>query len=323
MGAMARIQRLLLPVGLPAALIFGVFAPRPGLWVDAHSWLGMSWSNFSILVVFLINGIQMPQVATHDRALVRAAVQVCVLNLVVAPAIVWVLFQVVDLPLGAAVPLALMASVPTTLSSATVTGTNAGGDRLWSLVLTVACVLAGSVTAPIAVGALLGSSVSISVWPLLSQVLELVLLPVAVGWALRRWVWRRPPSWLGMVPSLAVMSVVWVTMSRQSETVRALAPSTLALIAVVAVVGHAGMLAMAWLAARGRSWDHAMPVLFVTAQKTLPMALTILVILGDQSPEVAAVSAVATVACVAWHFTQVFGDSVLAARLLRSAPTAR
>lgn len=275
----------------------------------------LSFSDLSVIVIFFVNGLQIRFTGARDRDLLRAIVIVLGLNLVVAPTLGGLAVRLLDLPLGLAVALALMASVPTTMSTAAVIAINVGGDRLWALALTITTVLLGSVTAPLAVSWILSAEVSISPWPILGQVMMIVMLPIAVGVLVRKTLLPKSPPWLTPIPSLAVLGVVWVTMSNNSEAAAQMSLALVAAMVVMAVVGHGFLLAAASVPAARMPTEQAMPVLFVASQKTLPLALTILVILQDSVPAIAAVAAVATVGCVVWHFLQVFADSLLSQRL--------
>lgn len=306
---------MLLPVGLPLVLLLGILWPQPGAAVGGWAFGPLTFSDAAVVLIFFVNGLQMRFAGARDPALLRAIAWVLGINLVLAPALGLAAVRVLDLPLGLAVGIALMASVPTTMSSAAVIAINAGGDRLWALTLTIVTVLVGSITAPLAVSMILSAAVSVSPWPLLQQVALIVLLPSVVGVLARRTIVRRPPEWVGLIPSIAVIMVVWTTMSVQSDAASELSALALAAMVVVGVVGHGVLLFAAGLPARRMTTARAMPVVFVASQKTLPLALTILVILVAEVPQIAAVAAAATITCVVWHFIQVFGDSVLADRL--------
>jgi predicted Na+-dependent transporter len=276
----------------------------------------LPWTDLAVVVIFVVVGLTTEFAGARNRSLLGAVARVLLINLVLAPLVGVLAIGLLDLPIGVALGAAVMASVPTTLSSAAVIAINVGGDRVWALTLTVVCVVVGAFTAPVAVSLILATAeVELSPWPILADVLKIVLLPAIAGALLRRLALPSPPHWLSVVPSTMVLSVVWVTISEQSQTVRSMAPALLLVMAAVAVVVHGALLAAAGAAVRGMPTEHAMPVLFVAAQKTLPVALTILVLLGDQVPGVAAELAIATIACVVWHFTQLLADSLLADRI--------
>lgn len=312
---MARFNRLILPVGLPLAVLVGLLLPELGRTAGSLGAGPLTFSDIAIIVIFFINGLQTRLAGVKDRHLVRAALLVLGINLLLAPlvgaAAVWLL----SLPLGLATGVALMVSVPTTLSSAAVIAVSVGGDRAWALTLTIVTVLLGSVTAPLAVSGILAADVSVSPWPILADVLWLVLAPTVLGYGLRKLWWSDPPQWLGAVPSVAVLSVVWVTMSTNAETALQMPWYLVFAMVLAAAVGHGVLLAAAGAVVHGMPVQHAMPVLFVASQKTLPLALTILTIISEQVPQIAGVAAIATITCVVWHFLQLFVDSLLAQRL--------
>jgi len=310
-----RVQQLILPVGLPIVMALGIFFSGPGIAMgDVH--IGPVYFNdLMVILIFLVNGHQMRFTGIGDRSLMRALALVVSINLIIAPVLGYFAVSYISMPIGLAVGLAIMASVPTTLSSAAVIATNVGGNHLWALALTIFTVLIGSFTAPLAISAILSASVPISPWPILFDILLTVLVPTAIGVLARFTFLPRLPSWAALIPSVAVLLIVWVTMSQESEGARSIDPVLILGMIVVAVVGHQILLTLGFAAGRSMSTEHAMPVLFVSAQKTLPLALTILLILTEQFPGLAAVGAVATITCVLWHFWQVFFDSVISQRL--------
>ena len=312
---LARVNRLILPVGLIVVVTAGLVAPAVGESVGAARFGGASFSDVCIITVFFVNGLQTRLTGARDPALLRAIAPVAGINLLLAPVLGVVAVRLLDLPFGLEVGIALMASVPTTLSSAAVIAINVGGDRLWALTLTIVTVLLGSVTAPIAVSWILSADVELDPWPVLLTVAATVILPTVLGYLLRKFLWHSPPQWVSVVPSVAVLGVVWVTMSTNAEAAKAMAPVLVLAMIAAASVGHGALLAAARAASAGMPVRHAMPVLFVASQKTLPLALTILAIISEQLPEIAAVAAVATITCLVWHFLQLFADSVLAHRL--------
>ena len=319
----ARANRLILPIGLPLVMLFGVFLPAPGAALDQARPLGISVSDLCVLTIFFVNGLNMRLSGTRDRQLLRALLLVLGINLILAPLLAAGVIMSVDITLGVLLGMALMASVPTTLSSGAVIAINAGGDRVWALALTVVTVLIGSVTAPLAISALLSTAVSINPWPLLLDTAVMVLVPTAAGWLVRRTIWPKQPAWLGLVPSAAVLTVVWMTMSTYADEARAMSLALIGLMVLVGAVGHGVLLGASSLASRGMPHRQAMPVLFIGSQKTLPLALTMLVLVIEAVPALAVAASVATITCVIWHFIQVFADSLLGNRLAIRAATSR
>jgi sodium/bile acid cotransporter 7 len=314
-ATVAQVNRLILPAGLPLAIGVGLLLPGLG---SAAAGVGLgpvSFTDWCIITIFFINGLQIRFTGAKDRALFRAVPTVLGINLILAPLLGWAGVRLIEMPLGLVVGIALMAAVPTTMSSAAVIAINVGGDRLWALLLTIVTVLVGAFTAPIALSAILSSDVALDPWPILGQVVLTVVLPTAVGYGVRKAVWRHPPDWLSIVPSVAVLAVVWVNMSTNADAAKAMPLVLLVAMAAAAAVGHGALLGAAGAASAGLPVRHAMPVLFVASQKTLPLALSILAIVAEQVPAIDEVAAVATITCLVWHFLQLIADSALSQRL--------
>jgi sodium/bile acid cotransporter 7 len=314
-ASVAQVNRLILPVGLPVVIGVGLLFPGLGAAADRLAVGPVSFTDWCIIIIFFVNGLQIRFTGARDRALLRAIPTVLAINLVLAPVLGWAGVRLIEMPLGLVVGIALMAAVPTTLSSAAVIAINVGGDRLWALLLTIVTVLVGAFTAPIAVSAILSSDVELDPWPILGQVVLTVVLPTAVGYAVRKTMWAHPPEWLSIVPSVAVLAVVWVNMSTNADAAKAMPLVLLLVMLAAAAVGHGALLGAAGASSAGLPVQHAMPVLFVAAQKTLPLALSILAIVGEQVPAIDDVAAVATITCLVWHFLQLIVDSMLSQRL--------
>lgn len=312
---MAQVNRLILPAGLPLVIGVGLALPWLGTAAEGLATGAVTFTDWCIIIIFFINGLQLRLAGARDRSLGRAILTVLSINLVLAPVIGWAGVRLLELPLGMVVGIALMAAVPTTMSSAAVIADNVGGDRLWSLLLTIVTVLAGAFTAPIAVSLILSSDVDLDPWPILGQVVLTVVLPTIVGYFVRKSVWSSPPAWLTVVPSVAVLAVVWVNMSSNAEAAKAMPLVLLLAMLAAAAVGHGALLAAAAAASADLPARHAIPVVFVASQKTLPLALSILAIVVEQVPEVGEFAAVATITCLVWHFLQLIADSWLAPRL--------
>ncbi len=312
---MTRAHRLLLPVGLPLVVLVGLAVPAVGESVGSIELGPAGFSDLCIILTFLVTGLFTSSAALRFPGLLRGLTTVLVINLLVAPLLGVAAVRALDPQLGLAVGIALMVSVPTTLSSAAVITVNVGGDRLWAVTLTVVTAILGSITAPIAVSAILGANVSINAWPILGQIIIVVLVPMTLGYLVGRFWWRAPPMWLSLLPTLSVLALVWVTMSRNAEAARGMEPALVGAMVVVAGAVHGVLLISAAVSGRGLPFEHAIPVLFVASQKSLPLALAILTLVANQSPQVAHVAAVATITCLVWHFLQLFADSALSHRL--------
>jgi len=154
---------------------------------------------------------------------------------------------------------------------------------------------------------------SLSPWPLLRQLILIVLLPFIIGMISKRII-RIPPRniVLRYLPSTCVIATVWMSMSASSETLKELNPSLLALIALSAACIHAVLILLCWLSrllyrSQREEW---LALLFTASQKTLPVAVGVLTFLHQPA-------GLALVACILFHFMQLFADSLLASRFAR------
>jgi predicted Na+-dependent transporter len=314
MSGYDRFSQWLLPVGVLLALIAGLTIPEPGQSLGAIALGPLDVTAASVIVIFLISGIAIRSATLHLAGLPRAAVMVCVLNLVLAPTLAGLLLTVVSLPIGLVFGLAAIISVPTTLSSAAVLTQVAGGDQAWGTALTVLCVFVGAITAPLAVSLLLSAEVVVPAGPLLLQLVLLVVVPSALGYLVARGLgWQVNRFWR-LVPSLGVILLAWITVSESAETVQGTPGQQLLLAVMLVIGGHAVMLLLARIASAGLPRERAIPVFFVTAQKTLPLALTIIAAVAALVPELQFYAADAVVVAVLWHFLQLLVDGSLAAR---------
>jgi predicted Na+-dependent transporter len=314
------VSRLVLPIGIVVAMAVGLLYPAPGRWLGGAGCGPVDATAVSVVLIFLVSGVAIRGAAVERRGFARAAIAVLGMNLLVAPLLAAVALNVVPITGGLAFGLAVMAAVPTTLSSAAVMTQVAGGDQVWGAALTVACVLAGAVTAPVAVSLLLRTEATVPTGPLLLRVALLVIVPLLVGylWA-RATGWRVNRFW-ALVPSLGVITLAWITVSRSAESLRETPLARLAATVALVIVAHGVMLLLAAAAARGLPRRQALAAFFVTAQKTLPLALTLIAAVASLVPQLRPAAAEAVVVAVLWHFMQLLVDGSLAARLGGNRP---
>jgi len=298
-----------LPLGLGLAFIVAWLTPEPGRVLG--QWGLIPWM---VVVIFLVNGYQtrLHQIAM-DRGLIVTALLAIAINLLVSPFIGLFMATLSGLPDGAALGLVVMASVPATLSSGIVMTQLAGGDAVKALILTIVLNLCGVFILPLTLLVTLGSAgiVDLSPWSLLLQLIQIVLLPFIIGMLLRRIRALRPkPFLLKYLPSLCVIGTVWMSMSSSSDTLREISVGLLLLILLCAGVVHGALQLLCWGARRFHKIDRAeaLALLFTASQKTLPVAIGVLTAMDHPV-------GIAIVACIMFHFLQLFWDALLAARM--------
>lgn len=300
-----------LPVGLILAFLMAWLTPGPGALLQQ---LGLI--PWMVVTIFLINGYQSSlKELPHGREILSVSLIAILISLLISPFIGLAVVSVVSLPVGAALGLVVMATVPPTLSSGIVMTRIAGGHVAKALFLTILLNLIGVFTIPFMLQLTLGSAgtIAISPLPLLKQLILIVLIPFLAGMVLKPVIRIPSHHWLlRYLPSSCVIATVWMSVSASADTLKALNVQLSLLIIVAAFVVHAALLLLCWLSRYlyrpGRSeW---LALLFTASQKTLPVAVGVLAALNQPI-------GLAMVACIIFHFIQLFIDSMIASRMGR------
>lgn len=308
----------LLPAMLIIALFTGVFLPRPGEVVGGWSAMGWTASHLFVVLIFIITGLRLPRGGSSGgSALAATAAFSFCWNLLAGPAIAVMITTLAEIDGGMRTGLLIMSVVPTTLSSCIVITRIAGGNSAWAVMFTLLLSLAGIFVLPFTLKLALDAAgdVSLPAGPLLLKIIKIVLLPLAVGWGLQRWRGRGPEG-LRELPSIAVAAIVWLAASRNSASLLAVSLGDGIWFLLLAILLHGLLLAGAYggwrmlrlQGAEGRA------LLFVASQKTLPLALTVLVALPENILPPGQ-QATAAVVCIVCHLTQLLLDSTLAGHL--------
>lgn len=300
---------LFLPVGLILAFAIAWVIPAPGH--QLQQWGLIPWM---VVIIFLINGYQtqLRQMPLGGK-LWKTAVIAIVINLLISPFLGLAAATVFALPAGAAIGLIVTTTVPSTLSTGIVMTQLAGGDGVKALFLTILLNLLGVFTIPFMLQIVLDNVgiISLSPWPLLKQLIIIVLIPFLAGMLARNFVALPPKHWLiRYLPSSCVITTVWMSVSASSDTLRELSLSLLLLIMVSALLIHGALMLLCLLSRRLNHPDRGewLALLFTASQKTLPVAVGVLAALNQPV-------GLALVACVLFHFLQLFTDSILASKL--------
>jgi sodium/bile acid cotransporter 7 len=213
--------------------------------------------------------------------------------------------------------LAVMAAVPTSLSSGVTLVIQGYGNGALALLFTVAGNIAGIVTAPLMVKAVLGSMTDTRVdsLDLLVKLGVSILVPVIVGKALRELV---PPvrkhickfkAPLYLVNNLQITLIVWQKVSAAHGVLIEQEAGDVLLAALAAVSLHCLFLALnivaTWLARLPEAERRAAVVM--ASQKNLPTAATII---SYFDPASVGNLGLITVPCIVFYIMQVsvFGD---------------
>lgn len=299
-------KRLFLPLGLLLAVGAALLIPGPGAAMRAGGLI-----PFLVATIFLINGhVVCFTLNSPSRAMLGFSVFVAVLTLLGGPALGTLGAHYFGLSTAMTLGLIVMSAMPPTLSSGIVITEIADGNVVLALALTIGINLAAILVVPVTVGIALTTQTQIvvPVLPLLMKMLLYVLLPFAVGSLLRRCLGKQAVSnWLKLVPSSCVILTVYAALSSSREVL--LSTSRSALLAGTAAGAMVHVTLMLIIVASGRlsrqSSSELKAFAFVGSQKTIPVALTVLVAIDHATGE-------PVLACLLFHFFQLLLDSALA-----------
>jgi len=316
-----RLTSWFLPVGVLLAVVLGLRAPEAGRWAGRASPGSVSAGKIRVIVIFFMYGWELDTGVRKslDRKFLQALAAVLLVGLAGGPALVPPARALLGLDGATAAGLAVMCCVPTTLSSAVVIADAAGGSRVWALSFTLAMNTVGVFVLPFTLGLLLGGQgeggarLEIREVPMLIQMLQTVILPMAAGVLFRLVTRIRAPRGAGYVPSTCIILVVWMAVAANAGMLAG-SPPDLLLRAEAAVVGvHVVLLAASRLAGWALRVDlpGAKAMTFVGSQKTLPVSVAVVMILREGVPSFAGMAGGATVVCVMFHVSQIVLDSLI------------
>ena len=307
------LDKQFLPVGLVAVALIGLFFPAPG-----QQMATLPTQHIAVSIIFVCAGLRLRtdeiQAAISAwTATLWGSASILLFTPIIGAAIAF------QLPLDPAfqIGLALFFCMPTTLSSGIALTGQAGGNVALALLLTVLTNIAGIFTVPFVLAQLLETSgrVELSALALLAKLCLSILLPLAAGKFLRRFVrgWvDRNRGRIGLASNLALISVPWMKFSQSSERLAQIAPLSLVLLVVAGVAVHLLYLLFNQGASRLLRLEpgEGKAVVIAASQKTLPVALTVLAFL----PVPAEVKGLVAIPCITSHLGQIFVDAILATR---------
>ncbi|PPL14115.1 bile acid:sodium symporter [Oceanisphaera arctica] len=299
----------LFPLGLCLAFGAALLQPAPGIWLNQ---LGLL--PWLVALIFLMNGLQTSlQQLRPEPCFGRTLLSGALISLLLSPLLGWLVYAFGGLDDSLRLGLLVMSMVPPTLSSCVVLTRITGGKASWSLFMTLGLNFIGIATIPFMLSLLVGDSMQLSPWPMLLTLLKIVLLPFIGGMLLRLWLpalGRLP--WLGQVSTLSVIVTSWITLSASGQALYQLSAGALLELSVWSVLLHVALLLLCVLGGRllRLALAERRALMFTASQKTMPVAVSVLVGLGSNS-------GAAVVSCILFHFLQMLFDSLLASRIQR------
>ena len=307
----------MLPVGLVLAAVVGLVWPEPGRAMGR-----LPTQYVAVSVIFVCAGLLL---RTDE---IRAALSAWTATawgslsiLFLTPAVGALIAFRTPLEPAYQIGLALFVCMPTTLSSGIALTSQARGNVALALLLTVTTNLVGVFTIPFVLDYVLGAmgQVELSAMDLLGKLCLSILLPLAAG----RWLRRPLGSWadanrarITALSNLALISIPWMKFSESSDRLVAVAPASLLVVILAGLVIHGVYLALNDAATRLLRLDGPArkAVVLMASQKTLPVALTVLALIPDESVAPVGGKALLAIPCITSHLGQIFVDAFIATR---------
>lgn len=305
-------KKLFLPLGLVLAIICALTIPHAGIWIKQQGFV-----QVFVIIIFLVSGWQFNiRDAKLNHKFMYALLIALVISLWGAPLLGIVAVDLFGFETMLGLGLIVMCCVPVTLSSATVITELARGNTVWSLLITVVMNFVGIFTIPLMLKFSLeeADGIEISAWKLLFKLIILVLLPFLAGLIARKLIKLKTRAIVAYIPSTCVILTVYATSAASRELLYRSSLLEIILLVVAAFLIHIILMFAGWLGGKTLKLEspELKALLFVSSQKTLPVALSVLAVLCDNP-------GAAIIPCLIFHFTQLFADSALASRLGRNS----
>jgi len=173
---------------------------------------------------------------------------------IIMPAAGWAVASALDLDTPFAVGLILVACCPGGTASNVVTYI-ARADVALSVLMTTCTTLGAVILTPLLTQLLAGRLVDVDGWGLFRSTLEVVVLPVAAGVVVNRFLPRVVQAVLPVAPLVSVITIALVCASIVGQNAAAIRESGLRLLAAVSLV-HALGFGVGYLFARGFGYDR-------------------------------------------------------------------
>ena len=301
-------KKLFLPIGLILAIICALIIPHAGIWMKHNGFVPVF-----VVIIFLVSGWQFNiRDAKFNHKFMYALLLSLIVSLLGAPFIGIGAVELFAFGKMTSLGLIVMCCVPVTLSSAIVITELARGNTIWSLLITIVMNLVGIFTIPMMLQFSLreAEGVNISAWNLLVKLILLVLLPFIAGLTAKKIIKVKSNPLVAYIPSTCVILTVYAASaaSRKLFYESSLLEILFLIVAVFSI--HIILMSVAWVGGKALRLEtpELRAIIFVSSQKTLPIAISVLTVLCDNP-------GAAIIPCLLFHFIQLLTDSALASRL--------
>ncbi|PCJ51756.1 MAG: hypothetical protein COA79_25565 [Planctomycetota bacterium] len=303
---------LYLPLGLVSIIILSTLIPSVGELLYNLEWYSIKISHVLIFFIFLISGYTLK---LNDIKLNRELILVLIIggliNLIGAPIVAFIILKM-DLVSSNALSLGIIAiaCVPPTLVSGIVITDIAKGDTALAIVITIFLNIAGIFILPFTFQYFgqTDATEPISSLKILYKLLILVIAPSIIGFLIKRKLQKKAHPFLSYYQPTAIIFIVFCTAAAGNENIKNITIAELFFLIITVLSIHLILLLMCKFSGQliGLAVEKQMALSFVCSQKTLPVSLTILIAFPKE------ITALASIACLIFHLSQIFADSFIA-----------
>lgn len=264
-----------------------------------------------IIIVFICQGAGIKKLKSNNFTHYSKALLIgFFISQVAAPILAYISVKVMNWDTDSMVGFILICTMAPTLVSGTIIAEQAGGDRTASLILTIVINILAVFMIPFNLNWTLGTSVNIAIIPLLTKLVYLVLIPAIVGHFIRlnkeSFISKHKTS-LKYLPIACLALVIYISMSRQVESINQLTLHMLGEYSLVSLCVHLILLIAAFKMARLFKNDEATArsVAICCSQKTIPITVAIWSSSFSHYP-------LALLPGIVFHLCQIYCDGIIA-----------
>lgn len=317
------VYKQFLPVGFLLAVIIALVWPWPGQELY-HIMIG-SWKvipTINLIIIFFIFGISLDTQELKSamkawKSLIVGDVSILVLTSLTGFIPIYLPFN----PKAFSIGLAIMACVPTSLSSGVTLVIQGEGHGTLALLQTVTTNILGIFISPIFIKLVLGGAVEglkIDGVDLLIKLMFQILVPLLIGKAVRELFKAKVVPFvkkykipLSCINSFQIIMIVWQTLSNSQKKLLERSALEIVMAVVAAIVQHIAFLVMNMLL----TWVLRLPekerkaVIIMASQKALPIAAVVISTLDEA--KVGSLGLI-SIPCIVFYVMQLFIDAVIA-----------
>jgi sodium/bile acid cotransporter 7 len=298
-------KQLFLPFGLILAVIASFILPLGGTFIADNNGL-----RIIVFLIFLISGYQTgAKKLSGSKKLFFVFLVAAGISLILAPILGLLVSKLLHLPLHLSMGLIIISSVPPTISSGVViTGVSRGNVTL-ALFLTISLNLLGIFSLPFILDICLKAAgpIDIDQISLLFKIVSWVLLPFIIGKSVRTIsAGEKVSGWWNYLNSSCVILIVYASVSTSKSELTGLGLRDYLIILTGVASVHILLLIINACAGSLLHLPSAdkKAMVFVTSQKTMALALTVLASIKYDTGN-------AIIVCLMFHFFQLLFDSFL------------